>query len=356
MAAVPEVEDPGHPTLLVEEEVVEVEVTVHDLPAQTAPLRQDALLVPVDHARDERLPSRLADLVEQRTQSRCGMDVPQQLPSCCRVEERPEREAEAGMHRGEFPQRDVVELRPALAAVSPLEQAQLVAVEAGAWREQSRHGQLRVDGRDVGDRPLLQVERGFVLAAIRDLENAVLEEKGLVALAAERGCGAVDAEKVCRDLRGLVRAEPRRRRVEDRAHEVNRIRRRDPGAALSARPRAFKNPSFERKGSPFCGRIALRCPPTFRRLTGGYCGSFCGTERSRQGGTRGGSPHQARRFSFTGLAARPAGSSPGIDARRDALRRLVGRFRLRPELGSLLDAEHHSRRRRAGVVERRLHR
>jgi serine protease AprX len=40
--------------------------------------------------------------------------------------------------------------------------------------------------------------------------------------------------------------------------------------------RLDQNPSFERTFSPFSGRIALRRRPTFRRLIGGYGGTFCG--------------------------------------------------------------------------------
>ena len=40
--------------------------------------------------------------------------------------------------------------------------------------------------------------------------------------------------------------------------------------------RAGQNPSFERTGSPFSGRIVFRPPPTFRSLIGGYGGTFCG--------------------------------------------------------------------------------
>src|SRR2546423_5442993 len=52
--------------------------------------------------------------------------------------------------------------------------------------------------------------------------------------------------------------------------------RRRGSAALSARSSAFKNPSFERKSSPFCGRSAGLRRSTFRRLIGGYGGTFCG--------------------------------------------------------------------------------
>src|SRR5437868_1802674 len=42
-----------------------------------------------------------------------------------------------------------------------------------------------------------------------------------------------------------------------------------------------RNPSFERTGSPFRGKIAVRSPPTFRRLIGGYGGTFCGKRSGR---------------------------------------------------------------------------
>ena len=64
VAAVAEVEDPGDPAALVDQEVVEVEVAVHDLAAQTLPLRQHALLVAVEHASDERPACGIGDRVE----------------------------------------------------------------------------------------------------------------------------------------------------------------------------------------------------------------------------------------------------------------------------------------------------
>ena len=285
VAAVAEIEDPRDPAALVQQEVVEIEVAVHDLAPQAFPLREHTLLVPVEHARDERPPRGIGDPVEQWTQLRRSAEVPQQLPAGRGVEERSEREAEAGMHGGDPAHRSVAELGPGLVAVPPLEQSHLVAVEGRPRRERPGHRQVRIDGRDVGDRGVLEVEHGLVFARIRDLEDGaaapVVQEKCLVALAAERGRGALDTEQVCRDPRGLVRRELRRRRLQDRTHEVNGIRRRSPGAARSSSGPVGsfaegQDPSFERIGSPFCGRIALRCRSTFRRLIGGYCGTFCG--------------------------------------------------------------------------------
>src|SRR5262249_39667692 len=65
------------------------------------------------------------------------------------------------------------------------------------------------------------------------------------------------------DAGRLVGREPRWSRLENRAH------------CGDANARG-QNPSFERTVSPFSGRIALRQPPTFRSLIGGYCGTFCG--------------------------------------------------------------------------------
>ncbi len=229
VAAVAEVEDPGDPAALVDQEVVEVEVAVHDLAAQALPLRQHALLVAVEHARDERPPCRIGDLVEQRAQARRGTDVPEQLTAGGRVEERTERQTEAGVDGGDLPYRCVVELGPRLPPAPPLEQPHLVTLERRSWREHASHRQVRIDGRDVGDRGLLEVEHGLVLVGVRDLEDSALEHERLVALAAERGGGAVDAEHVCRDPRGLFHRELRRRRVEDgthaeRSHAVARLR------------------------------------------------------------------------------------------------------------------------------------
>src|SRR5436309_2313151 len=86
----------AEPAALVDEEVVEVEVPVHDLAAETLPLRQHALLVAVEHPRDERAPPWIRDLLEQRAQLRRGAEVPEQLTTRGRMEERAEREAEAG--------------------------------------------------------------------------------------------------------------------------------------------------------------------------------------------------------------------------------------------------------------------
>ena len=64
VAAVAEVEDPGEAALLVEHEVVEVEVAVHDLRAQARPLRQHASLEAVERALDEGAPAGILDLLE----------------------------------------------------------------------------------------------------------------------------------------------------------------------------------------------------------------------------------------------------------------------------------------------------
>ena len=164
VAAVAEVEDPGDSAVLVEQEVVEVEVAVHDLAAQAFPPWQHALLVAIEDARDERSPCGIGDLGEQRTQARRRVKVPEQLASGGGVEERAERQAEAGVNGGDLPQCSLVELGPGLVAVQPLEQAHLVAVERRAWREEPGHRQVRIESRDVDDRGLLQVEHGLVLA------------------------------------------------------------------------------------------------------------------------------------------------------------------------------------------------
>src|SRR5262245_30540194 len=169
MTAVAEVEDPGDAFALVEEEVVEVEVAVNDLSAQAFPLRQHTLLEPVEDASDERFPRRIADLVEQRPQLRGGAHVPEQLAAGRRVEERTEREAETGVHRGELTYRGIVELGPGLVADPPLEQAHLMAVEDPSWCQRPSQRQLRIDGGNVRDRGLLEVEHDLVLAWIRDL-------------------------------------------------------------------------------------------------------------------------------------------------------------------------------------------
>ena len=175
MAAVAEVEDPGDPAVFVDEEIVEIEVAVHDLAAEMPPARRHAFLVAVEHTGDERPPGGVGDLVEQRTQERCGAEVPEQLTAGGRVEEPAERQAEAGVDGGDLPHRVVGELGTRLMSVSPLEQPHLVAVERRAWREQAGHRQVRIHRRDVGDCRLLEVEHGRVLGRVRDLEHAVLQ-------------------------------------------------------------------------------------------------------------------------------------------------------------------------------------
>src|SRR5579875_2850404 len=105
------------------------------------------------------------------------------------MEERAERETEASLGCRELPDGVVGEVRAARPSPQALEQPHVVAGGRGPGGERPGHGQRRVDGRDVGDRRLLELERGLVLAAVRDLEHrsggAVVDQEGLVALAAE---------------------------------------------------------------------------------------------------------------------------------------------------------------------------
>ena len=217
-----------------------------------------------------------AIVVEERTQTGRRTQVPEQLPARRRVEERAERQAQAGVHHGDAAHLDVVELRPGLAAVPLLEQAHLMAVERGPPCERPGDREVRIDRRHVCDRCLLQVEHRLVLAAVRDLEHTagapVVEQKRLVTLAAELRRSAVDAEELGCDCAASWAVN--RGGVDSRT-EVT--------AADAIRP-GVQNPSSERIGSPFCGTSPLGWRPTLRPLIGGYCGSFCGTGRTRQGG------------------------------------------------------------------------
>ncbi len=195
---------------------------MHYLRAQARPLGQHALLEPVDGTCDERPPLRLRDLFEQRPQPRCRLQAPEQLPTRGRMEERPQREAEASVHGAEIPHGRVVELGPALPAAHLLEQPHVVAVERRPRGEGPRHRQAGIERSDVRDRGLFEVERALVLAAVRDLEHgaraAVVQEKGLVALASEIGGAPVQAEHIRGDPRRLVRREAGRGRFQDGAH------------------------------------------------------------------------------------------------------------------------------------------
>jgi hypothetical protein len=84
-----------------------------------------------------------------------------------------------------------------------------------AGASQARDRQLGVDALDVLERLGLEVEDGRILAGVGDLEHAVADQEGLVALAAEVAGLAFEAEQVRSDRRHLLRGEAGRRRLED---------------------------------------------------------------------------------------------------------------------------------------------
>src|SRR5262249_23657815 len=140
-----------------------------------------------------------------------------------------------------------------------------------SWCQRPSQRQLRIDGGNVRDRGLLEVEHDLVLAWIRDLQDSaavsVVHEERLISLAAEHRRGPVEAEQVCRDPRSLVRGELRECRVEYGTHGGPDGIRPHRGATGSSTPgRAFKDPSSERIGSPFRGRIVTSRAPTLRPL------------------------------------------------------------------------------------------
>src|SRR6185437_2759994 len=96
------------------------------------------------------------------------------------------------------------------------ESYEMAVVRAGA--AQTRNGKVRVDARDVLDRPSLEVEDVSILTEVRDLEDAapaaVVDKKRLVALTAEIARLASQPEELAGDRRDLLRREPRRRRLE----------------------------------------------------------------------------------------------------------------------------------------------
>ena len=310
VAAVAEVEDPAEPIALVEQEVVEVEVPVHDLAAQPLPLR--ATPAP----RSGRAPARRApgapgsrDLAEQRTQPRRGAEVPEQLPAGCGVEERAQREAETGVHGGDPAHGVVVELRPALVAVPSARRA-----GPGGPRTSARGSSSRATGRlgsTAATWAIAASSRSSTASSSREFE---ILRTAPPAPSSSRNAwsrslpsarrGAVKAEEVGRDPRGLVRREAWRRRVENGAHGRPIVFggawpsagfRRGAGVQESL-IRAKRLPLLREDRSP----LRAYLPAT----VGGYGGTFCGTGRSRQGGRRGGSPHHARRFSVRGPGRR----------------------------------------------------
>ena len=86
-AHVAEVDDPGDAVALVEEDVVEREVAVHDLGGEIREAREDALLEAVEEALDELPPTRVLDRVEKLTEPRRLRRVPEEVASRSRVEE-----------------------------------------------------------------------------------------------------------------------------------------------------------------------------------------------------------------------------------------------------------------------------
>ena len=83
--------------------------------------------------------------------------------------------------------------------------------------------QLGIDARDVEDRRRLQIENCRVLAEVRDLDHAaaaraVVDQEGLVALAAEVHRRAFETEEPRGDPRDFIRRESRRPRLEHAHH------------------------------------------------------------------------------------------------------------------------------------------
>src|SRR5213083_2739847 len=126
------------------------------------------------------------------------------------------------MRRGEIEDGVVAELRPAdtpLHAVEEPDEVRPARPVDGRPPPLAQDRQLEIDASDVGERLLLEVDDGRVLAQVRDLEDAaavaVLDQERLIALTAEVYCLAPQVEELRRDRRRLLRGEARRRGRED---------------------------------------------------------------------------------------------------------------------------------------------
>src|SRR6185312_10204446 len=118
-----EVGDPGNAPVLVHQHVVEREVAVLDLGGKEVIARQDALLVAVEHALDDLPPAGFGDRRHERTEPRRLSWIPEEVAPRSRVEERAQRQREAGVRGSELADRVVVEVAGARAARHALEEA-----------------------------------------------------------------------------------------------------------------------------------------------------------------------------------------------------------------------------------------
>src|SRR3954451_13553411 len=102
MAGVAEVDDARDALESVEEDVVEVEVAVHDVRAQMRPTRKDALLEAVDDRGDEPPAIRVCNGRKHAAQVSRVRNVPEQLPAGGRVKEAAQCDVETGKRRREI--------------------------------------------------------------------------------------------------------------------------------------------------------------------------------------------------------------------------------------------------------------
>ena len=157
---------------------------MHDLRREEVPARKDALLVAVEDALDDLPPAGFGDRRDEGSEPRRLPRIPEEIAPGRRVEEPAQREREARVRGREVADCVVVEIPRARAARHALEEADEVALVL-AGGPQARDRQLGVDALDVLERLRLEVENRWILAGVRDLEDAVADQEGLVALAAE---------------------------------------------------------------------------------------------------------------------------------------------------------------------------
>src|SRR5207248_10834012 len=158
--------------------------------------------------------------------------------------------------------------------------------------------QLGVDARDVQDRLCLELQHGGLLADVGDLEYAacaaVVDQEGLVALAAEVGRAALEPEQSGGDRRDLVGREPRRGRFEDAlGHRASLLSRRFC--------RVVGCRSIGSSWTPFASSWTFRASvcPSWAAVTGASPSSTRTTRRTYSGSTR-----SATRFARRAVPAR----------------------------------------------------
>jgi hypothetical protein len=240
VAHVAEVHDPRNPHALVEQRVVQREVSVDHLRPELRPPRSDPFLEAIEDARDQGATGIVFDVRQPRAETEHVLEVPQQRPGGHLVTKPAESSSEPRQDGAEIAEPPRVEERPVdrCRAGESFEHSHDVAsgsraldgaaegleprVGSGlATYEGPRDRKIGVDGESVQGRRGLHVDHRGSLRRVRDLEDptaacAVVDEKRLVPLARERACESLYAEDLRRDRHCVVGRERRQGALDDR--------------------------------------------------------------------------------------------------------------------------------------------